>query len=456
MDRKNYGDRRWTIVHGTTDGVAGFAIEALNRAVAPHVPYVLTVVPDSTPDADLSSHHLLVLGTLKSNARLASLAESGAFEPETRRQGFSICVTTSPLNPDRTLAVICGADDEGALYGVRDFFHRYVDPLRYSGFNVVYNQPTAVFTSSAALPGFELRDAPAFPARGFWAWGHVVYDYRRFIDHMALWKLNVLSLWNDFAPLNAKDVVDYAHRRGIRVAWGFSWCWGEKVDPTDREDMERWRVRVLEIYEREYEGLCGDGIYFQIFTEHIGETVGGRSTASWAVEWVNTIAGSLLDHYPGLSIHFGLHATSVQKDLSEFAKVDPRIAIVWEDAGTFPYHHDPKKVEDLEAGVALTARTAALRGSAESWGAHLKGLTMLPWPEFEHQKGPFLLGEFSGDAVRAIAEKNAFIWKQAQTYWMKNLYAVLAVANAALDGTASVGAEKPDWPSLSVVVEDCA
>lgn len=456
MDRKSHGDKRWTIVHGTAEGVAGFALEALNRAVAPHVPYILTTVPDATPDDGLAIHNLLVLGTVESNARLAALAKAGVFEPETRPQGYSIRITKSPLNPERTLAVICGADDEGALHGVRDFVHRVVEPMRYSGFNVVYNMPTDVFTRPDPLPELTLRDAPAFPARGFWTWGHVVYDYRRYIDHMSLWKLNVLTLWNDFVPANAKDVVDYAHRRGIRVVWGFSWCWGEKVDPTDRADMERWRAKVLDTYSREYAPLGVDGIYFQTFTEHIGESVGGRTTASWAVEWVNTIARSVLDRFPTLSIHFGLHATAVQKDLAEFAAVDPRIAIVWEDAGTFPYHHDPKKVEKLEDAVALTRRTAALRGPAETWGAVLKGLTMLPWPEFEHQKGPFLLGEHSPEAVRAISASREFSWKHAQTYWMKNLDAVLAIARAALEGTAEAKAGNAAWPLLSALVEDGA
>ena len=455
MDRKNHGDKRWTIVHGTLDGVAGFALEALVRAVTPHVPYILTVLPDSTPDEDLTLHNLLVLGTTKGNRRLAQYAAAGVFEPELRDQGFAIHVGPSPLNPERTLAVICGADDEGALYGVRDFFHRYADPMRY-GPVAVYNKPTEVFQSPDTLPAFTLRDAPAYPMRGFWTWGHVVWDYRRYIDHMTLWKLNVLTLWNDFVPVNAKVVIDYAHRRGIQVVWGFSWCWGVKVDPTDLVDMERWRMKVVETYERDYAPLGVDGIYFQTFTEHIGEEVGGRSSAAWAVDWVNHIACSLLERHPDLPIHFGLHATAVQKHLEEFTVIDPRISIVWEDAGCFPYHHDPKKVEGIADAVALTDRTAGLRGSAESWGAVLKGLTMLSWPDVEHQKGPFVRGETDENQVKRIAADKEFIWKYAQTYWIRNLDPVLAVARAALEGTDRAGARKRDWPLLSALVEDCA
>ena len=275
-------ERRTTTVSDGTRipmGDSSTQTEALVRAVTPHVPYVLTVLPDTTPDEELQVHNLLLLGTLASNRRLARFSAEGVFAPETRAQGYSIHVAPSPLNPDRTLAVICGADPEGSIHGVRDFFHRYADPMRY-GPVAVYNKPTEVFQSSVPLPPFDLRDAPAFPLRGFWTWGHVVWDYRRYIDHMTLWKLNVLTLWNDFVPVNAKEVIEYAHRRGVKVVWGFSWCWGFKVDPTHTEDMERWRRKVLETYERHYPHLGGDGIYFQTFTEHIGEEVGGRSTAS--------------------------------------------------------------------------------------------------------------------------------------------------------------------------------
>lgn len=42
---------------------------------------------------------------------------------------------------------------------------------------------------------------------------------------MACMRLNQLTLWNDHLPLNAADIIAYAHSYGIEVIWGFAWGW---------------------------------------------------------------------------------------------------------------------------------------------------------------------------------------------------------------------------------------
>ena len=44
---------------------------------------------------------------------------------------------------------------------------------------------------------------------------------------MARQGLNQVILWNDFAPLNAEEIVEYAHSFGIEVIWGFALGWTE-------------------------------------------------------------------------------------------------------------------------------------------------------------------------------------------------------------------------------------
>ena len=109
------------------------------------------------------------------------------------------------------------------------------------------------------------------------------------------------------------------------------------------------------------------------------------------MEFVNRIAGRLLERHPGLRLQFGLHADSVKNRLPYIAQVDPRVAIVWENCGDFPYHSLPDRVSDPEGTHDFTERLLALRPGADT-GAVLKSMTQLDWGLFEHQTGPILVG----------------------------------------------------------------
>lgn len=50
-----------------------------------------------------------------------------------------------------------------------------------------------VFKRESPLPDFELNSRPAVKNRGIWTWGHVIYDYRSFIDNMVMLKLNTAT-----------------------------------------------------------------------------------------------------------------------------------------------------------------------------------------------------------------------------------------------------------------------
>ncbi len=398
------------------------ALNKLYKIVSDYVPYVLTVSQDDIEKEKLKDFNVIFIGTLENNY-IADFYKEGLFEKNEKAEGFSIKVMKSPFNEESKIAILCGNDAQGVLYSVRDFEHCYVSPQRYNHFNTVYNEAFKVFQSE--MPDFALQSAPAFAYRGIWTWGHVIYDYKSFIDNMSKWKMNFLTLWNDFVPINAKEVVDYAHSRGLKIVWGYSWCWGEEVDPTAASDLEKWSKRIIETYEQQYLALGIDGMYFQTFTEHSPDNISNQSTAKLAANWVNRISARILEKYPDLWIQFGLHATSVKTDLEAIATVDKRLNITWEDAGSFPYHHDPKNVSATEEAVHFTHKASRLRGDEEEFGLVLKGLTMLNWPGFEHQKGPFVLGERSEAFLKKTAVEKEFIWRYAQTYWNKNLEPVL-------------------------------
>lgn len=150
---------------------------------------------------------------------------------------------------------------------------------------------------------------------------------------------------------------------------------------------------------------------------------------------VNDVAAGFFERYPDLHIQFGLHATSVRTQLAYIQQVDPRIQIVWEDCGSFPYHYFADHVEDFEETAAFTEATLKLRGDDEKWGAVLKGMLNLDWEHFEHVSAPYILGERTGRYINQRQLKKDRIWKLQQAGWLKNAeYVRRIIAMAAEHG----------------------
>jgi hypothetical protein len=445
MDRKNYQGKRWVIVYGDYSGVEGFAVDEAYKMVQQYVPYILTVKPATAAAEELKGCNVLLIGTQESNPHIAKLAQEGWLTMNPHQQGYTVKLDASPFDAEMQALAISGTQACGALYGLRDLEHLCLESQKFK-FDYYYDKYFKLFQDD--MPVWQYSSAPAIEQRGLWTWGHVIYDYRGYIDNMAKWKMNTITIWNDYLPLNAKEVAAYARSRGIGVVWGFSWCWGEKVDPASAEALAYWTKRVIETYETQYVGIDGDGIYFQTFTEHEGEKINGKSTADLAVDWVNAIAGKLLDKYPALRIQFGLHANGVAKDIDAFAAIDPRLAIVWEDGGSFPFHYDPNKVEEFPDTLARLTKMASLRGAKEDFGMVVKGGSILPWPEFEHQKGPFVLGQGSRRQMGRHAEEEKQLYRYNQAYWMKNLDLVL-------QAMAAVAASPAFNRNVTGLFEDC-
>lgn len=433
MDRQNYPGVRWVIVYGDYNGVEAYAADEAYKLVQQYAPYILTVLPATTAAEELKGVHVLLIGTPRSNRHIASLVKEGTLALGSDEQAYAVKLDKSPFDEECQALVLAGNTPEGALYGLRDFQHEYVTAQLYRC-EYYYDSYFKLFVD--AMPAWEKVGQPAIERRGLWTWGHVIYDYKGYIDHMALWKMNVLTIWNDFAPLNAAEVVAYARSRGIGVVWGFSWCWGEKVDPGDPEALGRWTQRVIDTYESQYANLDGEGIYFQTFTEHEGARMNGKSTAELAVDWVNAIAAPLLARHPALRLQFGLHANGVVDDLPAFAGIDPRISIVWEDGGSFPFHYDPAKIDTIDVTVERLKLMASLRGQREDMGVIVKGGSILPWPRFEHQKGPFILGTGERRAMARHAADEETLYRYNQAQWMKNLDCLLRGIRAVAEGQA--------------------
>ena len=380
--------------------------------------------------SDTQDFRTVRVGTVDRDPDLAVLLDGKNVHPE----GYVIRVKDGH-------SLILGGSDLGAVYGCIDYYNHYLIKEFYP------HDPDAFFFPFKGWHwnDFEKRSQPAIRDRGVWTWSHVIYDWRGFIDHMVLMKMNTLILWSDFAPVNLKDVVDYAHDNGVRVYFGFAWMWETQCAEADVLNADKYIPGILEKYEKEYLPLGGDGIYFQSFTELETEEIGGVLIADAVTQFVNKACGAFFEKYPDLTIQFGLHATSVKNKLDYIAKVDKRVHILWENCGAFPFEYIPSAIDGYDETLEFTKRLSVLRGADDRFGAVTKGLTKLDWSEFEHIRGPVAMGEGTAHFHRNRIERKRPIWRYLLAYWLVNgdkardmLQALCAVKGSEMTVTALI------------------
>ena len=359
-----------------------------------------------TPEKDT---RYIYLGTSASNPYVKAHTKS-----LTLPESYSVSVKDDTV-------IIEGADDAGVLYGVLDFYNKYVVKFEHPETD---EYVTNIF-SKDTLPDFEISEAPSVRERGLWSWGHVIYDYRGYFDNMLKLKMNSVIIWNDFVPANARDIVEYAHACNIKIYWGFSWLWDVDCLKCDLSKLDGKSEKILKKYEAEYRDTGADGIYFQTFTETKQDNIKGILIADAASRFVNKTAEMFFEKYPDITLQFGLHASSVKNRLEFIERVDPRIHIIWEDCGAFPFSYVPTDLEDFDGTMELVHRASHLRGEGERFGVVTKGLVKLDWTSFEHLRGSQCIG-VSSRAVKEnrIARKKR-IWRYIQAAWLANADRVL-------------------------------
>lgn len=259
---------------------------------------------------------------------------------------------------------------------------------------------------------------------GLWSWGHVIYDYRGYLDNMKELGMDSVIIWNDIAPLNASDVLDYAHSLGIKVIWGFAWGWvdncGKNIKSIDSETVKKISDEVIEVFKNEYMDISPDGIYFQSFTELGSDYIGGLCLAEVVTDFVNATAARIYELAPDCEILFGLHATAVKNHLDKIKKTDSRIRIVWEDCGAFPYAYDPLDCENYAETEAFVEKLLHLRGENEKCGFIIKGMTTLDWSKFEYHTEPYSIGTADEEFIeQRLAEKQPK-WDTIAEGWRRN------------------------------------
>ncbi len=395
--------KKIAIIHGDLDTpLQRKAIALLSELILDYTLEYPICIPVSKAD-EFCGYFRIFVGTSRSNEYIREHSRGEM----THAEQYSIKVKDQN-------AIIEGSDDAGAVYGCIDFYNKYLIPLEFP------HDPNRYRLNpfDRDLPDFEHSSYPSIKRRGIWTWGHVIYDYRGFIDNMVKLKLNTLIIWNDHPPINARDIVEYAHAHNIKLIWGYSWLWDTNCGEFSIDFIEGSVDEIVKKCEEEYLPLGGDGIYFQSFTETCKEYVGGVLIADAVTHLVNTAASRIFEGHPDLELQFGLHSESVKNKLDFIKKVDPRVRIVWENCGAFPFSYIPKRVENFDETVDFVKKIAHLRDPDERFGVVTKGLIKLDWGSFEHLEGPMNIGVCSEKMAKNRIERKRKIWRYIQAYWL--------------------------------------
>lgn len=393
------------IIYGECNtGIQKKALEMLTESILDYtVKYPICV--NFEESSKLEEYTKIYVGTKETNPYIKEHSNVTLEYP----QEYNISVKDGTV-------IIEGSDECGVLYGCTDFYNKYIVSREYIDNSAIYWENPF----ERPLCDFEYRSHPAVSERGIWTWGHVIYNYRGFIDNMVKLKLNAITIWNDHVPANAKEMVEYAHSAGIKVIWGYSWFWDTDCNKIDVSAVQDSIPGILEKYEKDYLPLGGDGIYFQSFTELDKEYIGDVLIAKAVTDFVNSASAKFFEKYPDLELQFGLHANSVKQKLEYIKNVDTRVRIVWENCGAFPFDYIPKAVENFNETMEFVGNIAKLRGENDKFGVVTKGLTKLKWSSFEHMDGSIFTG-VSSKHIRdnRIRRKNP-IWRYLQSYWFTN------------------------------------
>lgn len=415
--------RNWEILYSKYEGIEKKAIELLNKEMSALI----------TRDSNVYTFHTLTVKKATELSKGKNVVVIGVYDEnliirnfikkeEIKENGYVVKVMKNPKEPDLNVVIITANESINVFYGVVDFVDDYFSLYAYRR----TPDSSLVFCDELflnPLPDYYNSSAPVIKTRNIFTWGHPINDYREYIDNMARLRFNQLIIWNDFVPLNAKDIVSYAHEYGISLIWGFAWGWSRHCEEIDFENLDGLTNEIVEKYENEYAHTGADGIYFQSFTELKQEYIGEKLIAQCVTDFVNKTANELLKKHPKLLIQFGLHATSVKEQLQFIKNVDKRVDIIWEDCGEFPHSYSPKMIDKKEYVKTenFTNKIINLRENTFD-GVLYKGCLTLDWvgDYFVHQSGPYIMGMESKKQKERDLEVIEPLWKEFQINWLTN------------------------------------
>ncbi len=427
--------REWKIIYSSYDGIQKSALDFLNSGIDEYLIrdagvytfHTLNYSKEYTSD----DKNVVIIGLYDENEYISQYIK----KEDIPENGYVVKVTENIKNPEYD-AVILTADDEiNLFYAVADFIDDYI-PKSAVQAGVVR---TIENTFEERLKPYFRQTAPKFKVRSVFTWGHPIKDFKKYLFNLARCKINRVIIWNDFMPINGREVTEYAHTLGIEVFWGFAWGWSTDCTDINIEKLEELKWDIVNKYKNDYLG-AGDGIYFQSFTELKQDKVGGVLIAEAVTNFVNSVCDELYKITPDIKIQFGLHATSVKDSLEYIEKTDSRVEILWEDCGAFPYDYIVEyDKEGYEKALEFTKKIVALRNYGKT-GLAYKGQLTLDWDRFVYQSGPFILGRNSDAVIKNDFELMKPKWKFIQGEWINNGKHVYDFTNEVL----KMAEEKPE------------
>lgn len=438
--------RSWQIVYSRYEGTEKQAVAFLGGELCKYLAripdvYTLFVVPCVKAGEEDPDKNSIVVSTYEESA----FAREYVREDEIPACGWVIKTFKLPRATGegmRQQILITAKRREDLFFAAASFIDDFT--VTYAPLSGWLKMPNRFFE-------YEIADktevyTPKVKTRSIFTWGHPINDYREYIRNAARLKINRIILWNDFVPVNAREIVNYAHEFGVRILWGFEWGWGvhssAHIRSIDDEFLHKLKGQILDRFYREYRDVAEDGIYFQSFTETAADNIGGRRISEAVVKLVNDVSAELLERNPALNIVFGLHASSVLSHLEDIGKTDPRVEILWEDFGAFPSYYLPGENEaESKKLKETTEKLLALRGG-KNLGFLFKGFLVLDWERFENQQGPYLLGENTREVTKSDYALRKDAWRIFQAGWIT--YGENAVKTArqiydATDGEVEIG-----------------
>ena len=418
--------RCWKIFYTAYTGVQKRAVELVSREMG-----AVTL-----RDAGVYCVHVLAVeqwkNTTKENAVILGTFDS---DPIFSRyidplpiDGFAVKVVDNPFSPTHQMVLVCGDTPTAVFYAAAHFVDDFFAAAAPNRNGLCFREE--IFTQR--LPAYTYISAPKAKTRSLFTWGHPINDYRKCIETLARLKFNQIIVWNDYLPINAEEFVEYAHSFGISVIWGFAWGWFPDCTKANLNSLDTLKQQVIETYKRTYKGK-GDGIYFQSFTELGVDTLQGKLIAEVVTDFVNDTVATLLENEPHLLIQFGLHADSVKKHTEHLTNIDHRVQIIWENCGIFPYSHDFRSTPDLQKNTLDFTKLVIKQRPNTPVGMVFKGMLKQDWPNFEHQAGPYILGNACADVIRKDMEIFTPIWHYLQNEWIKNGDFAHTLINACLE-----------------------
>ncbi len=432
----------WKIIYTKYEGVQKRAGDFLSKEVGKWLiretgVYRICVLPCEKDGAEIEKN-AIVVGLYQESETVKKFV----CEDEIPNGGFLIKVCKREVDNGDRIVVITSKVEAELFYGAVSFVDDYVHENIFACGNAL-RMVEQIFDRPMLATSF--AESPNFTTRSVFTWGHPINNYIEYIENMARLKLNQLIIWNDYVPLNAKEVIEYAHSYGIEVLYGYAWGWqehcNEVLDISD-EALKALQRQIVEEYETQYASIGCDGIYFQSFTERGDEYIGGRLIAEAVTTLVNNTSAELFEKYPTLKLQFGLHSSSVENRLDEIAKVDKRVEILWEDCartlkfhkqikdgkevgwwedrGAFPYSYAPYDIDEdkIQQSIEITKKILKLRGNAPV-GLVLKGAMTLDWSKFVSQRGPFVMGMNSEETSGHDKKVRESAWREFSAEWMQ-------------------------------------